>query len=147
MNKKIYNSKIIFRTIDLNNPFPGESGSGRQTGSNWDKTFISDKISNARKTTTNTIYQRTPLYTIKLTPDLIKTIRKYNETNEYDNFEMKCLNSSDQSACISKLLHGEIEGYNLDGLLTQNLNNKIGVCNNLDSSSKKTDFYNCYNKN
>ncbi len=88
---------IEYRTISLTNPFPGESGAGRNPGTNWygidqidvNKTKVEKYITYNRgvnttagtKGATNTaydVYKLDPMYEIDLTPALMKTIKKYN---------------------------------------------------------------------
>ena len=96
---------IEFRLIDTENPF------NRDTNTNWcafdGEVIESCKYNNAKVTLNiknrvnsygripldpnNT--QKEPLYKITLTPTDIKTIRKYNKDNKYDNYELYCNNS------------------------------------------------------
>ena len=61
--------KIVYRTIDLNNPFLGLDGKSRtiEKDSNW---YENEKTINAK------IYQGTPIYTVTLGPTKMKEIRK-----------------------------------------------------------------------
>ena len=112
---------VIYRPIDLDDPFPGLDGTGRTTGANWCHLQLGDKIINSDEykncdyllrnysnwywakydcSNTNQIVQdfilnnrgvdgkklyseRDPLYTIRLTPSIIKEIRKEYRTFDY----------------------------------------------------------------
>lgn len=104
--------KIIYRTIDLTYPFPSPQGGivGRKTGSNWcsvvwktDGTgyktvcdnnngsgtslvnpVVYREIKNNRKTETEDVYSKTPMYSFTLEPGKIKEIRKYNKRHGYN---------------------------------------------------------------
>lgn len=90
---------FVYRTIDLNNPFPGKNGSGRQVGANWqnNKNIISADT-----------FNKAPMYKITLNSKAIKTIRDYNKQNPYDDFKMICENGSN---CKSNFLRNEIRQY------------------------------------
>lgn len=100
-------SEVIYRTIDLTNPFPGESGKNRLTGVNWcqasdvtgnivsckwDKsnTVVNDYILNNRNVKGDAVYSLEPLYEVTLTSDKIEEIRDYNSTHSYDDFTLVC---------------------------------------------------------
>ena len=73
---------IIYRIIDVGDPFPGTDGSGRKPGSNWCidddcETLVNDVITNANSSVSGS----TPLYSFTLTPAIIKDIRTDNNTN------------------------------------------------------------------
>ena len=87
---------LSVRIIDSNNPFPGISGNGRDTKTNWcysgdcsnNNTLVTDEILNS-----NDSYNKTgsgAIYTITLTPDIIKKIRTYNDTHNYDDYTLTC---------------------------------------------------------
>lgn len=113
---------IIYRQIDINNPFPGRNGSGRIPGSNWSSNpVIKTKITETKKDN--------PLYVIRLTPSDMKNIRSYNVRNTYDDFNMKCLSKNKGENCslyTSKFLNDYIFG---------------GRCK--EYRSNYTDFYKC----
>jgi len=90
---------IIYRPISLDNPFPSIDGDGRETGSNWcyiedcsnTNPVVQNIITNNRDVQTEKIYRELdPLYTITLTPAVIKEIRKYNNKTTYDDFNLVC---------------------------------------------------------
>lgn len=96
---------VIYRTIDLNNPFPDINGDGRKVGSNWcdggdctnDNKVIQDVIK-------STDMSATPMYSFTLTPKVIKKIRDYNDSKKsYTEYDLQCETSTGK-ACISQLL-------------------------------------------
>ncbi len=67
---------VIYRLIDLDNPFPGADGSSRIPGKNWSgKESI---ITENRGANGMGVYSLEPLYSLTLTPAAIKEIRKDN---------------------------------------------------------------------
>lgn len=107
--------EVIYRTISLDNPFPSIDGDGRATGANWcylddcsnTNQVVQEVITNNRDVKTEEIYiELDPLYTITLTPALIKEIRKYNRTTNYDDFNLEC--NSNGNNCKSKLIRESI---------------------------------------
>ena len=89
--------KIVYRTLDLGNPFLGIDGKGRtlSTESNW---------YGKQNTIDSQVYEKKPLYTVTLTPSKIKQIRsdnvskninysnilaKYNEGATFSNSQFK----------------------------------------------------------
>lgn len=143
--------KIVFRIIDLKNPFPGKNnqknnigfsttGKSRKPGYNWNsKTVVKNQILNARGVEDYNLYNKEPLYKITLTPSDIKAIREYNKNNRYNNFELKCVNNN-SSDCISYFLHSSVTGLNTDIKIEG-----VDACKNLNLSSTKEDFDKCYN--
>ena len=112
-------NKVIYRTIDLANPFPGQSAENRATGSNWCSYNIktqklSCKYNNATATnyiingaSSNTKSSKTYssdhiLYKVTLDSKTISNIRKYNDKNKYDDFTLSCKDNG--NACISQFL-------------------------------------------
>lgn len=87
---------VIFRQIDLKNPFPGLAGIGRLPGENWnDSSLIKDIITNNRGVEGDNIYFNNdvePMYTITLDVILINKIRDYNRkvANGYADFNLTC---------------------------------------------------------
>lgn len=154
----ISEGKIIYRQIDLNDPFPGKTWAGtnklidasnnsinkknRTPGENWNsKTFIDSKILNARGAKGyNLYYEKNPLYIIKLTPETIKKIRTYNKENKYDDFKLDCKTANGGAACISNFLHtrGTIKNLNYDDFIL-----KSYVENNVEKNSVRA----CYSMN
>ncbi len=129
------NINIIYREIDLTRPFPNIDNSNRDTGSNWcaanmncswDNGVVQRYILNNRNVTGSEIYNQTPMYTFIMKPDDILEIRKYNDSNSYENYtgtdatgnyDYKC-NEGTGEACISGYLThllDILEGNNLPG--------------------------------
>lgn len=108
---------VIFRPISLNNPFPGKTGNGRNTGYNWcygnncsnTNDIVKSTITYNRSVNTENVYKSfDPLYTITLTPGLIKSIRSYNDSHKYDDFNLTC-NSGNK--CLSKFIRNTFKNY------------------------------------
>lgn len=116
--------KIIYRVIDLDNPFPSydtdatvsqknlhagmfnDTLKGRYPGSNWNSTtVVKSKILNNRSVDGESVYNKTPLYTFVLDTQKIKAIRQYNRSQKdgYADFTLKCLNGN--AACRSSFVH------------------------------------------
>ena len=126
---------VIYRTIDLEDPFPGQAADTRDTGSNWcsysngvyrceynNKTpqyFITNRGSN--------IYDESHvLYEVTLDTSTIKAVRRYNDKNKYDDFDLDCRENGRR--CYSDFLKGtELSG------------NISGLCYNVDTNN----FYSC----
>lgn len=136
------NKKIVYRVIDLTNPFPGKENqgifrdfgyNGRKPGANWNsKTLVESKILKARGVTGYELYKKEPLYTIKLDTNTIKEIREYNKNNKYTDFNMTCTYNNKSSKCVSNFLHDSYRKIILSG-----------KCAQMGKSS--TDFDECYN--
>lgn len=137
---------IEYRVIDLKNPFPGNQASvgssrlfntdiqGRKPGSNWNSiTVVKNEILENRGVTGDNIYNLTPLYEFKLTPSVIKNIRKYNDTHEYDDFTLSCKGSSKQ-ACVSSGFNFRSKDYGF-----------VSAINECQNISNLTSFNSCYN--
>lgn len=143
----INSEKIIYRTIDLDAPFPSKNlngkiswannlglTNGRYPGYNWNsKEVVSAKILNNRNVKGNALYsdQKKPIYVIDLTPELTEAIKGYNRKagKNYADFNLNC--KADGSACISTFLHNEFSS-----ILTG------GTCRNVGQSG----FYTCLNE-
>ena len=144
--------RIIYRTISLENPFPGKNISnkvdefnddvkGRFPGANWnDKKLVRNHILTVKRQGIlydgSAIYKGDPLYEFELTPATINAIREYNEQQVseggYADFTLDCkLNNS--RACVSSFVHNP----DLSGL-------KGGACSNETSSGN---FYVCSGDN
>lgn len=138
--------RIIYRTISLENPFPGKNitggvkgfntdVNGRYPGSNWNsQTLVKNHIRYSRTKDSSAsygskIYQNEePLYTFVLNASTINAIRNYNETHSYDDFELDCKNNN-STACVSSFVHNA----GLSGLTG-------GDC---AYSTSKNNFYRC----
>lgn len=98
---KIYD--LVFRPIDLSNPFPGMTGEGRTPGKNWTSELMGKYI-----TSRQDVYNKTPLYSVTLTPSIIKEIRKYNKNNDYGNVStLQCDDTG--NSCYSTFLRNNFE--------------------------------------
>lgn len=66
---------LIYRSVDLDNPF-----GDRQAGENWPAGSVDSVISNNRGVSGSALYSSdiNPLYSFKLTPDVVKQIRAFN---------------------------------------------------------------------
>ncbi len=104
---------LIYRTIALSNPFPGVTGTGREAGSNWENADdIKNYITNNRNTKADRVYyDKAPMYQITLSPAVIKKIREYNNTTNFNDFNMDCLESNGRE-CKSDFIRGKLEGNN-----------------------------------
>lgn len=144
--------RIIYRTISLENPFPGKNISnmvngfnddvkGRYPGANWNDVKLVNKhiLTVKRQGITydgSAIYQGEPLYTFVLTTSTINAIRNYNEqqilNGGYADYTLDCkLNNS--RACVSSFVHNP----DLSGLVS-------GTCM---SSTSRSNFYLCSGDN
>lgn len=101
--EQIYGKRVIYRPIDLTDPFPSIEGDGRHTGANWcsgtdcsnDNNVVESVVLENRKVTSDEVYNLEPMYSFTLTPSIINQIREYNRTmlNEgrsYDDTNMTC---------------------------------------------------------
>ena len=129
-------SDIIYRTIDLDNPFPGMTGNDRYTGVNWcqynpetsvyscgsqdNNKVVDTYILNNRGVSGESVFDLTPMYSVELDGNAIRTIRNHNAGTSYDDFNLTC-NEKGQE-CISKFI--ENRSY-----ITKNCNN-FGSCDN-----------------
>lgn len=156
-------SEIVYRQIDLNDPFPGKEHLGtnetlklsnnsqsiknRIPGENWNSQLvIKSKILNARGAKGYDLYNKDPLYIIKLTPDTIKKIREYNKKNSYDDFNLVCTNTSKSANCISNFLHKGIDNLNPRDFVLSSYGSKNSVSNCYNMSYSEASFNSCYNK-
>ncbi len=106
--------KVIYRPIDLTNPFPGQDANtnGRLTGANWgfyntvtntyDRTSDNQTVRRVITNKSSTTYSGDPLYSITLDTNKINSIRTYNNTHKYDDFTLECQNGK---TCISTFLN------------------------------------------
>ena len=131
---------VIYRTIDLENPFPGQGAEQRDTGSNWcnyniktqkidcsfDNNTVKHFITRERGGTVNggKVYRENHiLYEVTLDSNTIASIRSYNDKNKYDDWTLKCEDNG--RACISEFLRSEVQ--------------TSGVCSKVNG----TNFYTC----
>lgn len=149
--------KIIYRVIDLDNPFPGmqlkgstnaftnTNTKGRYPGYNWNnQIWVKNKILNVnakvRSVRSYDIYKQEPLYTIKLTPSDIKDIRRYNDSHPYlpATKDYDCA-----QVCTSNFLRKSEYSRIFTGGLCKSAMDKNGLRNcyeNYSSSSSKATY-------
>lgn len=149
-NNVLSSLNLIYRPIDLLNPFPDINGIGRQTGSNWcyNGTDCSNNNKLVQQVITNKtdIYQRQPMYSFELTPVAIKAIRSYNHGTDnignkrnYSDYNLTCETGTGE-ACISNFLQD---------IINNNINvkyNNIGCMQPQYRVSNSTIFNGCQNK-
>ena len=131
---------VIYRTIDLKNPFPGQNAENRETGANWcsynirtqqidckyNNQTVKNYITRERGGTVNggKVYREDHvLYEVTLDTKTINSIRSYNDKNKYDDWDLQCLENG--KACISDFLNSEVT--------------TTGKCANVSRSN----FYSC----
>lgn len=143
---------IVYRTIDLDNPFPANNKNGVTTSFSNDGTLgrmprqnwlsiesVKSNILQARGVKGSKLYtEKTPLYTIVLTPQLIKEIKAYNKNNSYSDFKLNCKNEKNTAACISDFVHTTIYSA---------IDRKNSVANCYNMSKSEAGFKACYYKN
>lgn len=121
---------VIYRTIDLSNPFPSIDADatvtqgglntgmfnlnvkGRYPGYNWNGTqLVHNKIINNRNTTNDDVYNKKPLYHFEINNSTILRIREYNarqsrNDNGYNDFTLECIKDDNNkyvgAACLSR---------------------------------------------
>lgn len=139
---------VVYRSINLKQPFPGIDGLGRDYGDNWKKTAYDENgniitkpslqpynvteyyITNNRGYADYEVYKAEPLYVINLDYNTIKAIRKYNDSNSYNDFTLQC-KSTQGTECISEFLHGDV--IKPGGLIAK------GTCKDIT----RDNFYSC----
>lgn len=131
---------VIYRTIDLENPFPGQNAEQRNTGANWCSYNIKTQqidckynnqtaknyITRERGGTVNggKVYREDHvLYEVTLDTKTINEVRSYNDKYQYDDWDLDCLDNG--KACISDFLRSKV--------------NTTGECANVS----KSNFYTC----
>ena len=134
-----FKQKVIYRPIDLSNPFVGQEGTTRNTGSNWcysaGQNCSGDRTKNKLVNMVipeKTVYSEDHiLYQVTLDSKSINEIRKYNKRNKYDDWDLECLGTygdtgrNNGRACISTFLKEKVT--------------VTGKCANVG----KTNFYTC----
>lgn len=131
VNEDVYvvrGTNIIYRTISLRDPFPGETGTTRDPGYNWrgdalETNYPEKYIHNNRGVTEYEVYNLDPMYEIDLTPAMMRKIQAYNaeQSNKtgsfygktsilgYSDFTLTCKQNGSykNSECTSKILRDE----------------------------------------
>lgn len=103
---------VIYRVINLNNPFPN-----REPGSNWNKeNYVNDYITKNRNVNTEEVYTKEPMYEITLDPSLIREIRNDNKSVNYGDLNLYCKDGDEcRSEYIKKLSdNGKLSGCGTD---------------------------------
>ena len=134
---------LIYRPIDLYDPFPGIDGNGRDTGTNWcDSNSCNNKNSTVEKYILNNrdvigdnVYTLEPMYSFTLTPTIINQIREYNKDNAYDYYDyddgtktgLVCDKGTGEH-CISDYLTKLIDMTNATGVCTKNRKETFDTC-------------------
>lgn len=126
---------IIYRPIDLSQPFIAQNGSERKVGENWCAVVggVLKCDDNEENTVVKTIIkdsnvsEENAMYKVELNPETIRKIRAYNkEAKTYNDWDLEC--ASDGKACTSKFLR-------------ETINDKVeGRCAGVEG---KDAFYNC----
>lgn len=119
---------VIYRTIDLEDPFPGQDAEQRNTGANWCsydpktqkidcsydnqtvKNYITRQRGSGDTTTKNgdKVYKDDHiLYEVTLDSKTIRNIREYNDDHKYDDWTLVCKDNG--RVCISQFLNDEVE--------------------------------------
>lgn len=146
---------LIYRPIDLHDPFPDIDASYRDTGANWcdeedncsyDNYSVQTYIFENRGVNYEEVYDLEPMYTFILTPSIIKEIREYNDSNSYasytgslgtaQHFDYVCEEGTGQ-ACISDYL-----SYIID---ITGAKNRPGACvaDQFRNANDADSFYGC----
>jgi len=136
---------VIYRPINLEESFPGEDGTGRDYGSNWEG-YVYDNAGNVITKPNGTpytkeeyyvnfnrgyddydVYRSEPLYVIKLDYNTMKAIREYNDltNHDYNDFTLTCNNGEN---CISNFLRGNVRGFNINLI-------DSGTCKNINHAT------------
>lgn len=144
--------ELIYRVIDLDNPFPGsdaeDSDDSRSPGTNWNSSdssvdLVEDYITNNRGVKGNALYSSRlePFYSFTLTPASIKEIRKFNAANpDYASPGTMVYDDGTITGGVSYILRGTLrdkivsptgnEGYfviNLDDPRFDDINNNSNI--------------------
>lgn len=118
-NQKLYNKKgnidLIYRPIDMSNPFPNIVNENRQIGINW-QTFMNDKTAYNNKMNRN---EENIEYSVTLNPNDIAKIKGYNNGKNYIN-----LNTMDNDGFSNFL-----KEYGINNKKNNNYN-PLGLCFN-----------------
>ena len=129
------NDSAVYRTVFLDNPFPSIGANIRIPGSNWGgkNSLLNGNIYGGlvKKYIIDTqkyMYDKKAMYSITLTPNVIKKIKNYNVGKNYDDFNLECQNGG---RCYSNFIHEVLPGYSSDIVK--------GTCGSINSRQK---FYN-----
>jgi hypothetical protein len=106
-----------FRVISLSNPFPARDGTTRLPGENWINRSENNAyyyIQNNRNVNGEEIYNKKPLYKIKLDAKTMVKIREYNKKHSYSDYKITCENGTGRM-CLSSFLRDTAYIKNLEG--------------------------------
>jgi hypothetical protein len=127
--------KYVYRTIDLDNPFPYNDGEDRQPGYNWRAypELVPNIITNNRGVTTTEIYNLDPMYSFDFTGsnrNKLIEIRNYNKRNKFQDIKyvdgnIKCTEGNE---CRSIFLDSNLFDNVLSGC--GNNDSDFNYCNN-----------------
>ena len=109
---------VIYRTIDLNNPFPGQDAEQRNTGANWcsyniktqkiDCSYNNRVVQEYVTDEGEDVYDENHiLYEVTLDANTIRSIRNYNDDHKYDDWDLVCRDNG--RACLSDFLRSEVD--------------------------------------
>ncbi len=146
---------VIYRTIDLVNPFPGQNAEQRNTGANWcsynirtqkidckyNNQTVKNYITREKGGTEHggEVYREDHvLYEVTLDSSTIGQIRDYNDDHKYDDWLLNCYNEEDSKVTNdSRVTYGRACKSEF---LRDYLGSKVsGKC----ASSTNSNFYTC----
>lgn len=129
-------NKIIYRTIDLKDPFPGKKGNSRKPGYNWNsKIRIEREILKGRGTNDYDIYKKEPLMVITLDSKAIKQIKEYNKNNEYSDFKLIQVQNASK----------KVSGYYTSKFIRETIKENVKYSDDCKDISTIEKFNKCYN--
>lgn len=129
-------NKIIYRTIDLKDPFPGKKGNSRKPGYNWNsKIRIEREILKGRGTNDYDIYKKEPLMVITLDSKAIKQIKEYNKNNEYSDFKLIQVQNASK----------KVSGYYTSIFIRETIKENVKYSDDCKDISTIEKFNKCYN--
>ena len=112
---------LVYRPIDLKNPFPAYSGVSRDLGFNWriQDNYVTDYILNNRGVVGDKVFDTVPMYIIDFTganKAAINEIKIYNSKNSYNDLGLTCSgvdlnNHNDGAECKSTYLRTKLAKY------------------------------------
>lgn len=106
-----------FRVISLSNPFPARDGATRLPGENWINRTENNAyyyIQNNRNVNGEEVYNKKPLYIIKLDAKTMLKIREYNKKHSYSDNKITC-EAGTGRMCLSSFLRDTNYIPNLEG--------------------------------
>lgn len=108
-NETPLTNRVVFRTIDLSNPFPARDGTSRLAGVNWigQNNFVYDSIINNRQVVGESVYDLKPMYSVTLTPSKMIEIREYNKKNNYSDIDLKCIERDEETNSKGVMCHSQ----------------------------------------